>query len=267
MKQKLLYIGMVFLLLTNLGCNSNGTTNPPLNDNPSSKKNLDSTTCADDARISVDTFVLENNVWGKGELTNYQQCITAKQNDTSTTFGWSWNWPAVGGNVKAYPEIIFGYKPFGSSTTSPLLPKKIIDLQSAVVSFSNCVTSFNGSGNFAFDIWITDSATPKEANIKHEIMIWLEKKIQQPAGSFVEQVTIDGSTYDYYRGPLSWDYIAFVKTSSNKVSSINLSDFFTYLINKNHLSANEFLAAIEFGNEVISGMGSTVITNYKIEIK
>lgn len=258
---------MSFLFLANLSCKNNGTTNSLVPETPSPKKNLDSTTCLDGARITVDSFVLENNVWGKGNLTNYQQCITARQNDFATIFAWQWTWPEVGNNVKSYPEIIFGYKPFGNTTTTPLLPKKIADLQSAVVSFSSYATTITGSGNLAFDIWITDSPTPAQSNIKHEIMIWFEKRVQQPAGTFVEKVTIDGSTYDYYRGPLSWDYIAFVKTSTNKVSSVNISEFLTYLKNKNHIDANEFLSAIEFGNEVISGTGFTVITNYKIEIK
>lgn len=267
MNNKLLLFGMTFLFLANLSCKDNGIAKSSVTETPSPKKFLDSTTCVDGARITVDTFVLENNVWGKGNLANYQQCITAKQNDSTTIFAWQWNWPEVGNNVKSYPEIIFGYKPFGNTTTTPLLPKKIADLQSAVVSFSSYATTISGSGNLAFDIWITNSSTPQESNISHEIMIWLERKIQQPAGTFVEHVTIDGSAYDYYRGPLSWDYIAFVKTSTNKVTSVNISEFLTYLKNKNHISANEFLSTIEFGNEVISGTGSTVITNYKVEIK
>lgn len=259
--------GFVILFLSSTGCKNNGIvkTNDPVTQ--PQIKYLDSTTCIDGAQIKVGEFVLDNNVWGKGSLTDYQQCITAKQNDTSTVFGWNWSWPNIGGNVKSYPEIIFGYKPFGSTTTTQLLPKKIADLQSAVVSFSSFATTINGSGNLAFDIWITDSQTPTQSNIKHEIMIWLERKIQQPAGSLIEHVTIDGSTYDYYRGPLSWDYIAFVKTSTNKVTSVNISDFLTYLKNKNHISESEYLATIEFGNEVISGNGMTVITNYKVEIK
>jgi len=264
MNNKLILFSITLLFLSNLSCKDNGVAKTP---ETSAKSYLDSTTCVDGAQIKVGEFLLDNNVWGKGSITTYQQCITAKENGSSSIFAWQWTWPTIGSNVKSYPEIIFGYKPFGNTSTTPLLPKIIADLQLAIVSFSSYTTTINGTGNLAFDIWITDSSTPTESNIKHEIMIWLEKNIQQPAGSFIEHVTIDGSTYDYYRGPLSWDYIAFVKTSTNKVTSVNISDFLTYLKNKNHISENEFLSAIEFGNEIISGTGSTVITNYKIEIK
>ena len=60
-------------------------------------------------------YLIENNIWGQGEINDYSQCIFTT-NDSS--FGWNWTWPDVGYNVKAYPEIIFGKKPWSTTSTT-----------------------------------------------------------------------------------------------------------------------------------------------------
>ena len=48
-------------------------------------------------------YLLQNNTWGQGDITNFSQCIFVT---SDSILGWNWNWPNIGSNVKAYPEII-----------------------------------------------------------------------------------------------------------------------------------------------------------------
>jgi hypothetical protein len=229
---------------------------------------VDSIACADGAEITIDEMIIQNNVWGKGSITNYQQCVRVTRNDTAQTFQWSWNWPAVNNNVKAYPEIIFGLKPFGGISTTDKLPKRIDQINSVDVSFKSLTTTMTGTGNLAFDIWITDSPTPTQNNIKHEIMIWLKNQGQVPAGSFVTRVQVGNEDYDFYSGNVGgWNYHAFVKVIQNDVNQIPVGEFINYLKNNNYILSTEFLSSIEFGNEVVHGTGQTSITDYKISIQ
>jgi hypothetical protein len=49
--------------------------------------------------------VLDNNVYGKGNITNYKQSIFRGKDDA----GWEWDWPESGGpELKSYPEVLIG---------------------------------------------------------------------------------------------------------------------------------------------------------------
>ena len=56
---------------------------------------------------SFGAYLLQNNTWGQGDITDFSQCIFTT---SDSIFGWNWDWPNIGNNVKAYPEIIFGKK-------------------------------------------------------------------------------------------------------------------------------------------------------------
>lgn len=228
---------------------------------------LDSINCTDNAEIYLGEMMIQNNVWGKGSITNYQQCIHAIGNSDKPSFEWIWSWPDAGNNVKAYPEIIFGLKPFGNVPTTTKLPGKISEISSVKVSFDSIKTELTGSGNLAFDIWITDSSTPVQSNIKHEVMIWLNHSVMQPAGTFISRILIANEEYDFYSGNVgSWNYHAFVKVVQSELNEIPVGDFLAYLKNNSLISSDEYLSSIEFGNEVVKGSGKTSVYNYKIEI-
>ncbi len=229
---------------------------------------LDTINCNDGAEISVDELTIQNNVWGKGNITNYQQCIRVTKNNSINTFEWMWSWPNSGNNVKAYPEIIYGLKPFGNTTTTSRLPVKLTEMNSINVSFDSIKTDMTGIGNLAFDIWITDSPSPVQNNIKHEIMIWLKNQGQAPAGVFIARIIIAGVEYDFYSGDVgSWDYFAFLKVTQDDLISIPVGDFINYLKNHSYILPEEYLSSIEFGNEVIQGSGKTSVFNYRVAIQ
>ncbi|MHA2099558.1 MAG: hypothetical protein ACW99A_12855, partial [Candidatus Kariarchaeaceae archaeon] len=43
--------------------------------------------CNDLAQILIGSYLIENNVWGKGNITNYTQCV---YETTNKEFGWNW---------------------------------------------------------------------------------------------------------------------------------------------------------------------------------
>ncbi len=261
------WIIITFLLL---GCKDNSveeTGKNPLYDDEVILVPIDTSSCEDGAELSTDKFILSNNVWGKGDIINYEQCIFLTKNDSALSFAWRWNWPTGTNNVKAYPEIVYGRKPFGNKNTARDLPKRIDSLSAVLISFGEISTEYNGSGNFAFDIWITNSPTPNRENIKHELMIWLENKQQQPAGTFVEKVKIGNDEYNFYAGNIGWNYFAFIKVNQDEINKeVDVKAFLNYLEKKSYIIHDEFISSIEFGNEIISGKGQTIIKNYKVLI-
>lgn len=220
-------------------------------------------------------YRVENNAWGKGSLTDWSQYIRVISNRGGILAAqWNWSWPNSGSNVKSYPEVIYGQKPGSQSSTASSLPEKINRINAATMSY-DIASNHIGSGNTAFDIWLTDTKNPTTFGvppITHEIMIWLESYgDMHPAGSLVEQTNIDGISYNIFVaehfGP-GWKYIAFQRVPSHLgAGSINLVQFLSYLRSKGLITGEEYLASIEFGNEVISGAGETRLNSYSVSVQ
>jgi len=226
------------------------------------------TQCEDWAELVYSEYILSNNVWGKGDINDYEQCIELSYNETIYIFSWNWEWVASGsGDVKAYPEIIYGWKPWSEQSTTNNLPFQLSDDHTIIITWESMDLEFTGVGNLAFDIWLTNNTPPNANNITREVMIWLENYNQVPGGQLIEQTTIDSVHFKFYKADWDWTYLAFIQTSSNTKKKINLHLFLKYLIENNYINSTEYLSAIEFGNEIIYGTGKTAIRNYTIDIK
>jgi hypothetical protein len=229
--------------------------------------------CADWAEFNIGSaseyMIVQNNVWNKGSRNDFEQCIYQADPASSFPFGWTWSWPNADGNVHAYPEIIYGYKPWNPQTTTPNLPVLLSAGKSIIVTYA-VTQKVQGAYNRSFDIWLTATNPPTPATITREIMIWLDHSGISPAGTFKQNCTIDGESYAYYNGSVgtgSWTYIAFVKTSPELAGDTKVDKFFDFLVSRNAVSASEYCAAIEFGNEVVYGTGKTEFANYSVSVK
>ena len=230
--------------------------------------------CDDQARIDNGVYRAENNTWGKGTLSGWSQCIGLGNNPDGTLVGrWTWDWLNSGNNVKAYPEVIFGQKP-GSTTTSPDLPTKISSVDELTITY-DVTSTYTGSGNIAFDIWLTNTQNPFEWGvppITHEIMIWLDRYgSMAPGGNWIERVEMDGTLYSVYTAENwgdGWRYIAFVQVESKLgAGMLRVGSFMSYLQTKSLVTGEEYMASIEFGNEVATGAGETILNNYAISFE
>jgi hypothetical protein len=230
--------------------------------------------CQDGAVIESGAYRAENNTWGKSNLTGWTQCIGIEVDSEEVLSGqWTWDWLEFGGGVKAYPEVIFGQKP-GTRSTTIDLPKRIADIEAIIVTYDVASTN-TGTGNVAFDIWLTDTQNPDTFGappITHEIMIWLDTtEGMQPGGDYIGQAIIDDTPYHFLVGDNwgdGWRYIAFKRVEMQLGSgSLDLASFFAYLKSEGLVSGEEYVASVEFGNEVVNGAGETILRRYEVVVR
>ncbi len=232
------------------------------------ESNIDTTICTPDGSFKVSEYIVANNCRGKGSITNFSQSVNVKFNAKGMDLGFNWQWPSnINNNVKAYPEIIFGWKPWSNLSTTELIPIRVSASDTICVSYDNIETNFNGVGNTSLDIYITSSQTPSVSLITKEIMIWVKNYGQIPRGSQIASVNIDGVEYDLYIENMNWTCLTFVNQYNTNITNVNIHKFLEYLILAHYITNSEFLSSIEFGNEIVSGTGSTTIKNFQIQIK
>ena len=128
--------------------------------------------------------------------------------------------------VLGYPEVIYGYKPWGQVQTgeSPLLelPERVGELPGILVYINYTVGFPNGRGDFAFDIWVTRAYRPKSVGYGDlEIMVWLyTTPDNSPMGYRAPNFTvalptvINGTVVNatwgvYVARSIPWTYMAF----------------------------------------------------------
>ena len=208
-------------------------------------------------------YLIENNVWGQGTINEFSQCIFTT-NDSS--FGWTWDWPDVGYNVKAYPEIIFGKKPWSANSTTNELPLKIGNVETFEVNFDLNIEA-SGNYNLAFEFWVIEDSISNQDQITNEVMIWTTNSLLQPAGEQIAVFFSDGYYYDLFRAEFNdWIYYAFVSQTDQQEGTLNVHNFINYMVATGYLNPNEYLASFELGNEIVNGSGQTNIRQYSISV-
>ena len=232
--------------------------------------------CGEEDLLKSAGFVYTNNMWGKGEITDYEQCLLKCVDGAGTVYGWRWRWPLGNSNVKAYPEVIFGHKPLGHPPVPPTvsdLPKRISDINRLQVSYDVEMTA-RGLYNLAFEMWVTSDNPPTTDNITHEIMIWVDRTIAPATSDFlVAEVEIDGVTYDLYYvvsgNPAAGQdrYIAFSSRIRQLSGTLDFRKFLDYLIAHDYLPTDQYVTSVELGNEVIEGVGETWLKRYHINVE
>ena len=238
------------------------------------------TYCRDWARLRNAGFVYENNVWNQGTIKreNRTQCLLKRVVDGKVQYGWRWQWPRGSGNVKAYPEVIYGHKPWFTSSTTADLPRRISAIDELSVTY-DIEMHARGRYNLAFDIWVTNSDRPTPSAITHEIMIWVGERTRawEPSpGDLAKRVTIGDVTYDLYIRPhAEWlkehgapkvAYIAFNARTAQLSGRIDVKKFLDYLTDHAHLSADGYVASVELGNEIMNGTGELWLKSYRISV-
>ena len=232
--------------------------------------------CEEAVTAASGSYEVENNVWGKGALTDWSQCVGATN---STRRGlaarWTWDWKSQDNQVKAFPEVVFGHKPGTARSTTPLLPRKLGEMRRVVMDY-DISTQRNGTGNLSVDIWLTDTPTPTTfavPPITHEVMIWLETFGPMYAGGEqIDTVSIHGIPYRVYVGEkfgLGWRYIAFKpeNTPMQPVAQLDLMPYLLYLQTKGLVTPESHVANINLGNEIISGAGTTQVNHLAIDVE
>ncbi len=231
-------------------------------------------TCADYARINIGNYTLHNNVWNKRDRTDYTQCIFTQNTTLPTTMGWRWNWPGTRGEIQAYPEVMFGDSPWDTEPPTGGFPLPVSN-RDLLVTYTATISA-TGKWNVAFDLWLTDAPAPAAANITDEIMIWVDANDLMPGPQVYDIVAFDGITYTVHIAPghgdasggssATWTYIAFKTRRPLLSATLNMGHFLGYLLEKQVIGKERYLASLEFGTELASGQGEFVLERYEIAL-
>src|SRR5664279_297718 len=112
--------------------------------------------CSNGATVTDSPYRYENNQWGSGKAHGvFEQCLLERDGPGGgTERGWSWLWPGQDPSVFAYPEIVFGWKPWtGGRSSDPRFPLKISAMQHLVIRY-DVETNATGSYNLAPEVWL-----------------------------------------------------------------------------------------------------------------
>ena len=236
--------------------------------------------CGDLIGQQVGEYVTDYNAWNVGGFNRYcHRNEIAAGADEGVDVGWRWSmtgqqewWSAY-----AYPEVIFGKKPdYYTCSTTAALPRHLPDLAGAQVDFAYSSTH-SGNGNLAFDLWLSPSEGGATIPKSHEVMIWLDHWGDAEAdGDVLAVPTIGGRQWDLHvvpgftadGGAHHWVFVAYVARSPvQSPVSLDLKEFLDDLTARNVATGQEWLAAVELGNELGVGAGSTEVTGYRVRVE
>lgn len=229
--------------------------------------------------------------------TKYFQCVGlgAINSDGSLPVLLKWDYPAVNttaaGEVKGYPQVMFGQKPGKTTTANSGLPTSVSSILSAAKSvISSWVheipasTYTSGKGHLSYDIWLQAAAASSTSfdgvNKTHEIMITLDAfqgygRYKWP-GFFTEYgtFTISGAQYRLYQAQSDfgsadkWKFIVFQSVDEKRPTGyINMKEFLQVLRDRGLITGAEFLVSIELGVEPEFGSGEVLLKSFKAETK
>lgn len=235
------------------------------------------TDCKPWATLRLGHYEVNNNVWGRGAIRSYSQCIHRMPESQSATLGnvgWTWKWPRSHDGVKAFPSILFGRKPWNNYSTSPVLPQSIAQLGQLAVSY-DITSKSTGAVNLLLESWITRAHKAKQRDRVGELAIHLsQQRWPGQAGRYVETVTLDGIPFDFYIEPKmhvpgdnhTWAYYGFVNKGKPLMrTTIHVEKFVNYLLARGHIRKTHYLASIELGNEVDYGKGRTDVHHFSVK--
>ena len=223
--------------------------------------------------ISIDLGdkVLESNVWGVNEEGQEIKNLDITQFKLKEDQYLAWKWTATNEQahtILAYPEIVFGWKPWRKVSTTTELPRSLNQIKSIPVKYE-FEGSAKGSYNLAFDCWINQSKAISKENILTEVMIWQDWSGLNPIGKPKERVETPYGTYELWEGTTmdGWNCLTFRKIPPKVNGDLDLYWFLNYLVKKGLIEEIQILASVEFGNEIGKGSGVTILKNFQIAVE
>lgn len=178
--------------------------------------------------LSQSPYTVTQDMWNAGGYSVSQTLHACSYSSWYVTA--TMNNDSGDGAVKTYPN---SHRDFDSSPA----------ISSLGTISSTFAESGGGSGiyEYAYDIWLDGWNT--------ELMIWTDNHGQSPGCSQGQPATVDGRSYQVCR---SGSYIAFVAGSNFKSGTMNLSDFFEWLMSKGWITSGTTLRQVDYGIELVS---------------
>ncbi|WP_433531719.1 GH12 family glycosyl hydrolase domain-containing protein [Micromonospora sp. CA-263727] len=204
-------------------------------------------------------YVVQNNRWG----TSAQQCI----NVTSTGFEITTQNGSnpTNGAPTAYPSIFLGCH-YTNCSPGTNLPIQVSQISSATSSINYRYVS-GAVYNASYDIWLDPSPRRDGVN-QMEIMIWLNRQGPiQPIGSVVGTATIDGRSWEVWRGSNgSNNVISYLAPSAISSANLNLLAFINDTRNRGAITNSWYLTSIQAGFEPWQGGAGLAVTSFSAAV-
>lgn len=209
--------------------------------------------------ITEGDYYVTNDSWNVGHYIGLSQKLYVCSYDS---------WYAVATMNNATGDFAVKTSPNVQETWSAT-PIKLSSWKSITSQFSDIppgTGSNYGIWEFEYDIWLNGLADSPST----EVMIWTYNDGRTPAGSPRGSFTEAGHTYDVYRSPPPYQYIAFVDRRNNLSGHVNLLDFFNYVISRGWMQRSSTLYQICNGVELVSTNSRSekfTINNFSINMK
>ncbi len=232
--------------------------------------------CSNYSKTTRGPYQFENNMWAQSKAKGpFEQCVVSRKIAGETQLGWTWNWPGHEPLGFGYPEIIFGWKPWSSRSTSPALPVRISNLRTLSVRYA-VATEHSGKIALSISIFVTDSgeaSAPNPLAIVDELVLWLDyPEDTLPSGTRRAEFELAGTRYELWHSPkhgdrgdgTGWD-LYFLKGPNRKLQAeIQLKPLLDWLLTQNLVRPEQFIASVELGNELMSGSGTTWVQAFEV---
>jgi xyloglucan-specific endo-beta-1,4-glucanase len=220
-------------------------------------------------------YCLLNNLWG-ADTGSGSQCIWKSPSGQSRiAWGTEWDWMGRSDTIKSYAAVVWGWHWCGRhwdlKVADAGLPVGLGSLKSLRVAWSFNVTHARPGGmNVTYDIWLSGNPDPGDKNPTGEVMIWLYKSGDiRPIRARQTGTVIGNTEWDFWQGPhpvSGWPVYSFIRTVNTQSETLDITDFFQYLISSAGLESSVYLIGVQAGPEVFTGKGRLDTALYSLDI-
>ena len=191
-------------------------------------------TSAPDGMWNVSPYFVSNNMWNASGYSVTQTLYACSHSDWYVTA--TMNNDSGDGAVKTYPN---SQRDFNDP--------QISSLNSVTSTFAETSPGV-GIYEDAYDIWLNGLATSGST----EVMIWTQNNGQTPS---VPSREASRSTGGPTRCGSAGSYVAFVANANFSSGTVNLLEFFQWIIGKGWIPADSTLSQVCYGAELVSTNG------------
>lgn len=234
--------------------------------------------CGNYSVLTQGSLQVMNNAWAREKANGaFEQCVLRRGAAGQEQFGWTWTWPGFEPEGYGFPEVIFGWKPWSGASTDARLPIPLSALKELSLRYA---VSSESSGKISLSaaVWLTSSGqatAPNPLAIADEIAIWLDyPEDATPTGERSGSLAVDGVDYELFHAPnhgdrgngQGWDLYYLKGPSRRLQGTLKLERFLAALQGKQLISPEHFVASVEFGNELMSGSGTTWVNDFDVVV-
>lgn len=222
--------------------------------------------------VQLGEFEYQSNPWNSGALAEGQSFSQALDLSDGSRIRMVWQWPDDTYNVMSYPSIIWGQKPWSTTSTTLSLPRPIDSLDSLTVRYDlDWTPKPRGNFNVSFDIWIANTTSETPNSRVSEVMVWVKNwdwAADETAVAHLTDATGSAAVYHHpnHGGADGWNYVAVLYDEDHKSGTLDVTGLLAQLAEEGLIDRSDYLMDIEIGNEIVSGAAWLDVLRYEIAI-